>query len=363
MFKAGGVQEHVLATQAELIRRGHEVIVLTPQPRSYKGEAPDNMLFIGGSADIKSMHTVVQFSITASPEKVAAVIDDEKFDVLHLHEPWVPVVGRQLLTRSSAVSVGTFHARLPDTRMSKTIEKVVKPYTKSLLKYIDFFTAVSDPAAEYLKHLVDVDVNMIPNGIDLRKYKPDLKAKYEAPTILYIGRLEKRKGVKYLIKAFKQVQELMPEAQLLIGGSGPDKDKLEQLVKDESIPNVTFLGYISDEDKVKAMQAADVFCSPALYGESFGIVLLEAMACGKPIVAGANPGYTTVLKETGALGLVNPKDTSDFARRLTVFLRDEHLRTMWREWALDYVKQYDYRHIVDRYEELYEEACQKRSKA
>lgn len=361
IFKGGGVQEHIAATQAELSRRGHEAIILTPQPRSYKGNAPKGVMFVGGSADFKSpMATVVQVSVTASPEKVAAVLDEEKFDVLHIHEPWVPIVSRQLLGRSNAVNIGTFHARLPDTRVSKTIERVIKPYTKSILKYIDFFTAVSDPAAQYLKHLANVDVRMIPNGIDLRKYRPDYTANFDKPTIFYVGRLEKRKGVKYLIKAFKQLQQRMPEAQLLIGGTGPDKEKLETLVAEQEIQNVQFLGYLEDAEKIRLMQKADVFCSPALYGESFGIVLLEAMACGTPVVAGANPGYQTVLQETGAIGIVNSKDSSEFARRLEIFLTNQEIKKLWQTWAKTYVKQFDYKHIVDQYEALYDEACKKR---
>ncbi len=361
MFKGGGVQEHITATQTELNKRGHDAVIITPQPRSYKGETPKGMLFIGGSADFKSpMHTVVQISVTASPEKIEAVLEQEKFDVLHIHEPWVPIVSRQLLSRSQAVNIGTFHARLPDTRVSKTIERVIKPYTKSILKYIDFFTAVSDPAAQYLRHLAKVDVNMITNGIDLTKYKPDIKAKFDKPTIFYVGRLEKRKGVKYLIRAFKLLQQRMPDAQLLIGGTGPDREKLETLVAEQEIPNVQFLGYLEEAEKIRLMQKADVFCSPALYGESFGIVLLEAMACDTPVVAGANPGYQTVLKDTGALGIVNSKDASDFSRRLEIFLTNQDLRSMWQTWANTYVKQFDYRHIVDQYEALYNEACKNR---
>lgn len=363
MFKGGGVQEHVTATQQELLRRGHEAIIITPQPRSYKGEAPDGMMFVGGSANLKSLSTVVQVSVTASPEKVAAVLENEKFDVLHIHEPWVPIVSRQVLTRSTAANVCTFHARLPDNRMSKTIERVVKPYTKSIIKYINSFTAVSDPAAQYLKHLADVEVHMIPNGIDTDKYKPNLSAKTESPTIFYVGRLEKRKGVKYLIKAFKILQQKMPEAELLIGGAGPDREKLEEYVHEESIKNVQFLGYMTDEEKIVTMQTADVFCSPAIYGESFGIVLLEALACGKPVVAGANPGYETVLKETGALGLVNPKDSAEFARRLQIFLTNQDMRDMWTAWATKYVQQFDYKHIVDQYEAVYKAACKDKNRA
>ncbi len=357
MFKGGGVQEYVTAIQHELLRRGHQAIIMTPQPRKYEGEQPEGMIFVGGSADFKSpLHTVVQVSMSANTDLLDEVFEREQFDVLHIHEPWIPIVSRQLLTRSNAVNVGTFHARLPDTRVSKTLEKVITPYTRSILKYIDVFTAVSGPASQYLRQLSDINPILIPNGVDLAKYKPRPDAKLDNPTIFFVGRLEKRKGVKYLIKAFRLVRQTIPNAQLLIGGAGPDREKLEELVTEEQIGGVTFLGYLSDEQKISYLQSADVFCSPALYGESFGIVLLEALACGKPIVAGDNPGYSGVLRATGALGLVNPKETDDFARRLIVFLTDQDLQQLWSKWALEYVKQFDYRKIVDSYEQLYEQA-------
>jgi phosphatidylinositol alpha-mannosyltransferase len=126
---------------------------------------------------------------------------------------------------------------------------------------------------------------------------------------------------------------------------------------------VEFLGYIDEAEKIHLMQSTDVFCSPAVYGESFGIVLLEAIACGRPVVAGANPGYASVLQGRGSMGLVSPKDTEDFARRLKLFLSDKGMRQSWNEWGLEYVKQYDYVRIVDQYEKLYRKACKTHRKA
>jgi phosphatidylinositol alpha-mannosyltransferase len=181
-----------------------------------------------------------------------------------------------------------------------------------------------------------------------------------APTIFYVGRLEKRKGLKYLILAFAQLVAEQPNVQLVIGGDGSDREELEAMVHDMEIPNITFLGYVDDTEKINLLQRADVFCAPAIYGESFGIVLLEAIACGIPIVAGDNPGYRYVLTDRGALGLVNPKDTADFARKLKLMLTDEELRKAWKSWAKQYVKQFDYEHIVSSYETVYQEAIAKK---
>ena len=175
-------------------------------------------------------------------------------------------------------------------------------------------------------------------------------------TILYIGRLEGRKGIKHLIRAFAELAGRKSNVQLMIAGSGPDEQKLRDLVSELDIPRVTFLGFISDKDKAHYLHRADLFCSPATRGESFGIVLLEAMAAGCPIVAGDNVGYQSVMKDTGAISLVNPKDTVDFARRMETLLFNEDLRKVWIKWAANYIKQFDYKHVVDQYEAAYKDA-------
>lgn len=361
MFKGGGVQECILAIEAELVKRGHHAVIITPQPRNYDGPTPENVIFLGGSTDFRSpFHTTAQVSATISTDKLDEVLEQEKFDLLHFHEPWVPIVSRQILSRSNTLNVATFHAKLPDTVMSKTIERVITPYTKSILKYLDALTAVSEPAAEYVKQLTKHKVEIIPNGIDLSKYKPKRTPPMSAPTIFYVGRLEKRKGVKYLLRAFQKLQEQLPAAQLIIAGDGPERERLEQMVEELAVNHVDFLGYIEEAEKIHLMQSVDLFCAPAMYGESFGIVLLEALACGVPIVAGSNPGYASVLQERGSLGLVNPRDTDDFSRRLQLMLTDETLRKSWKSWAAGYVKQFDYVNIVDKYEQLYDDLCRKK---
>lgn len=362
IFKGGGVQEHVLAVQAELIRRGHTVKVITPWPRSYTGDEPKNVIFMGTSTDMKSFRTTVQVSATGNRDRISEVLEQEQFDILNFHEPWVPIISRQILAKSNAINIGTFHAKLPDTAVSKTIERVITPYTKSILKSLNTLTAVSESAAHYVRQLTDVSIEFIPNGIDLAKYHPAPQSKTNEPTIFFIGRLEKRKGVKYLIKAFAHLKQTVPDAKLLIGGDGPDREKLEEYVNDLEVSNVSFLGFLSEAEKMKLMQSSTVFCSPALYGESFGIVLLEAMASGTPIVAGDNSGYIGVLQERGKLSLISPTNTIEFSRRLELLLTDKGLRDIWIDWAAAYVTQFDYPKIVDKYERLFNDALQNQAK-
>lgn len=360
--KGGGVQEIVKAIQTELMKRGHEVAIITPQPREPYVDDGRNVLFLGSAADFKTpLNTTAQFSASMLTDEIDTMLEHEKFDVLHFHEPWVPVLSRQILSRSKTVNVATFHAKLPETMVSRTMAKVITPYTKPLLRHIDAFTAVSDAAAEYLLTLADVPVEIIPNGINLKHFRNKTTEATPAKglkTILYVGRLEGRKGVKYLLRAFAELEAREADVRLVIAGDGVDREKLELQAQELGLRNVEFLGYIDEATKKQLLHTADLFCAPAIYGESFGVVLLEAMASGLVTVAGDNPGYESVMQGLGKLSLINPKDTSQFAHRLQLLLFDDDLRALWKKWAKEYVRQFDYPKVVDRYEVVYKAAIE-----
>ena len=353
--KGGGVQEGILAIRQELAARGHHAKIITPLPRDIDPGQWPGVIFIGTATDIKSpFATTAQISASLKSEEIEKVLNQEKFDILHFHEPWVPIMSRQLLSKSKgrSINIATFHARLPDTLMSKTIEAVITPYTKPLLKRLDALTAVSSAAADYVQNLTTKPVVIIPNGINLEKYKKTKRTAH-GKTILFIGRLEKRKGLRCLLSAYAIVQEAMPDVRLVLAGEGPDRSKLEMQAEQLNLKNVEFKGFVDEPTKMELLSEADVFCSPALYGESFGIVLLEAMAMDLPTVAGDNPGYAAVMQDRGKLSLVDPKNAAAFARRLELFLEDAELRQIWRDWAKEYVRVFDYPTVVDKYEALY----------
>jgi phosphatidylinositol alpha-mannosyltransferase len=357
MFKGGGVQECVRALQSELIKRGHEVLIITPRPRGFSklNRSSEGMILIGTSADIKSpfQATTAQVSASVDLKAIDEMLEKHKFDVIHFHEPWVPMLSMQILAKSTCANVATFHAKLPETALSKTVEKVITPYTKSILKSLVLSTAVSSAAAEYYTAISKQQPLIIPNGVDITKYAKDKKRTSKAKTILFIGRLEKRKGVKYLLMAFSKLAQFDNTIKLVIAGDGPERKKLEAFVRDNKIGGVEFLGYVSEEQKVELLHNCDIYCSPAVFGESFGIVLLEAMAAGTVVVAGNNPGYSAVMQGKGNLSIVNPKDTESFARKLELLLSDQELRKLWLDWAKEYIKQFDYRKITDQYEKAY----------
>lgn len=361
LARPGGVLDHVKRLHYELTKRGHYVKIITPLPRDFEEEVPPEFITLGTSMNTTAFAgTAWQMSFSVDNSAIDEVFEREKFDVLHFHEPWIPMWGRQLLARAQTATIGTMHGRFYDTMTAKTVMPFVNTYIKPIVKYIDVFTAVSEAPIEYFETISHRPVIIVPNGIDLAKfknYKTTAKAKKsDMKTIFYVGRLENRKGVKYLLRAFNELAARRDDVRLVIAGTGVDDKKLKHLVEDEKIPRVEFLGYVSEEDKIRWLHEADLFCSPAIYGESFGIVLLEAMASSLPIVAGDNIGYSSTMKETGAISLVNPKDTVDFARRLELMTFDERLRAVWREWADEYVRQFDFPEIVDQYVSVYDQA-------
>lgn len=366
MWRGGGVKEHVVALYEQYVRAGHYVRIITPLPSDYDGPVEPPIITLGVSRTTTAFAgTAWQWSVTVDTEAIDEVFAREQFDVLHFHEPWIPVWSRQLVARSKSINVATMHGRWMDTMTAKTMNTVVTPYTKPMIKHFQAFTAVSEAAAEYFKTLSSKPVAIVPNGIDIKKFReaPALAVKHPAnKTILYVGRLENRKGVKYLLRAYHDLTDKYDNVQLLIAGTGVDDKKLREYVKDNKIPRVTFLGFISEEDKLHHLHRADLFCSPAFYGESFGIVLLEAMAAGLPVVAGDNVGYQAVMTGRGALSLVNPQDTVDFARRLELMLYDEELRKLWRQWADKQVQQFQFPMIAQQYLDVYEKALSRQKK-
>lgn len=362
MVKGGGVQEIVKAQASGLRARGHEVLIITPRPPKYDGEPEEGMVFIGRSSNLRlPTRTTIQVSVNGAAA-AEDLIEKENFDILHFHEPWVPSLGFYMLPKSKAVNVATFHGKLPEGATVKVLSDAFRPFARSIIKYLDVFVAASYPGSEYVSTLTDKPVPVIPVDIDTTKFKFPDTFNDDRPhkTILYVGRLEGRKGVKYLIQAFAELQQNHPDVTLDLLGNGPQREMLEDLAEDLEVKNVNFLGFRENDEKIRRFAEADLFCAPSIYGEGFGMVLLEAMATGVPVVAGDNAGYSSVMTGLGALSLVNPRDIPDFARRLELMLYQKDLRTAWRKWAKAEVQQYDTKHMIDKYERVYEQALKEK---
>lgn len=351
-FIPGGVQEHVRAQAEELIKRGHKVVIITPRPRDYKEVAPAGVVFIGSSTRIRTPQNTSNDISAADSEKIEKLFNHHAFDIIHIHEPAIPLLGRQIIAKANCPVVGTFHAAPPGNTVGKSIMSSVTPYIRNLAKKLDEITVVSPAAAEFIGK--NFNYRTISNGVDLNKYKP-LGLPRNSESVLFVGRLEKRKGVKHLLEAFRVLQRKYPNASLDIAGDGPLRQSLEEWTTEYGLKKVKFHGFVSDDKKRELMASCGVFTSPALYGESFGIVLIEAMAMGAVVVGGDNPGYATVMTGRGVLSLVDPTDIMAYAKRLELFLKDGEMIELWRKWAHQTLKQYDWPRIIDKYELLYKE--------
>lgn len=367
--RTGGVQQLVNHLHDGLVKKGHQVRIITPKPPGYEGDVPVDTILLGTASKFSpGLGTTGTWTFDISDKEVKELIDKEKFDVINFHEPWAPILARQILNRSSEAHVGTFHANLVDNLAAKSIVNVFLPYGRGIGRKMQVLTAVSPaPAAvlvnkanSHAENKLVENIKYIPNGVDLRLYKP-LKKRMPlngagTKTIVYVGRLEDRKSVDLLIAAFAELVKQLPHAYLTIAGEGKQRTQLEGMVELGSIPNVNFLGFVSDEQKRHLMGNADLVCSPAMYGESFGIVPLEAMAMGAPVVAGNNIGYQVLMKGVGRLGLVDSRATTDFANRMAVILSEPAVENLLRRWSVSESRQYDYPKIIDQYEAAYLEA-------
>lgn len=369
MHAYGGVQTLVKGLSKHLIDKGHDVYIIAPKPSpEYIEKTPERVYLLGVSREVNFkalFHTTLPLAATKS-DMIADFLNEENFDVLNIHEPWMPLLPYQILQEAACPIVGTTHGRWPKTLINQSLEKMRMPYFRFILSKIDLMTAVSEVSARNVSLVnPEFDLKIVPNAIDLKELSTNFtqaKKSDSKPYMLYLNRLEKRKGPKLLIKAYHKyvLQTTFPIIPLIIAGSGPQELSLINYVKKHNLEHlVSFEGFVSNERKYELFANAQLYISPAPYGESFGIVLLESMAADVPIIAGDNSGYRTVLKDNGARSLINPYNTADFAILIDQFCNHDQTRRTWKNWAKKAIKQYDYPVIVDQYEACFEKAIKR----
>jgi len=357
-FRSGGVQSHIEFLSNELRNRGHEVKVIAPGVEGIKNNR-DDVILLGSSLKVSINRTQGELSVAGRNLNgfIEEMLEREKFDILHFHEPEMPILPIQVLLKSNSINIATFHAALPKTIVGKSIEMASMAFIESIVDRLDGIIAVSEVPAKRLSKMYKGRINIIPNGIDLRvfntKNRPFEEYLDGKVNILFLGRLDKRKGVIYLVKAFRKLQKEFGNVRLIIAGKGDESKKLESYVKKHKLDNIKLLGFVKEEDKPRLYASCDIFCSPALYGESLGIVLLEAMATGKSVVAYANPGYKTVLKNRGSLFLVKPKNIKGLKEKLLVLSKDRELRNFMGRWGIGEVKNYSWTKVTNEIISLY----------
>jgi len=326
----GGVVNHISSLERYLTRMGHEVKVIAPASQVITTFG-DRFIPIGKPRPIPSSGSICRITISLHlAPTIKAVLDREKFDIVHLHEPFMPMLCSAVLRFSQATNIGTFHAcdGWPGYDFGRPISTLMLRRRNHRL---DGKIAVSKPAMGFAGKYVPGYYNIIPNGVDAENFSPDVAPIEEfcdgKQNIVFVGRLERRKGLRYLIKAYQQVKQEIPNSRLIVVGPGTrPRKKHEKWIKRNGLQDIVFVGYASYADLPRYYQTADVFCSPATGRESFGIVLLEAMTLGKPVVATNIEGYASVLTHEKEGLLVPPRNSGALAEALTSLLKDDKLR-------------------------------------
>ncbi len=353
----GGVTSHISSLERYLTRMGHEVKVIAPASK----EVPifgDRFIPIGKPRPIPSSGSVIRVSISLHlAPAIKEVITREKFDIVHLHEPFMPMLCTAVLRFSDATNVGTFHAwdGKPGYNWGRPISSWM---IKRRLHKLHGRIAVSNMAMAYALRYIPGDYTIIPNGIDVERFSPDVSPIEEfcdgKQNILFLGRLERRKGAIYLIKAYHEVKKQIPNSRLIIAGPGTRLRKpYEKWIRNQGLEDVVFTGYVSEEDKPRYFKTADVYCSPATSRESFGIVLLEAMAVGKPVVASNIDGYSSVITHGQDGLLVPPRDTGSLTQTLISILSDKKLQQKLSKKARLTAENYSWERIAQRVNDYY----------
>jgi phosphatidylinositol alpha-mannosyltransferase len=324
LARDGGVNSHIRAQALALRRLGHSVRVFG----SASAPLPDGERAMSGciSPVIGGTETGIGIDVRAW-RRVRRLFAAEQFDVVHVHEPLMPLVPWCALLQARAPIVATFHTHRERHRFYSSYGRLLAP----LMRRVAVRIAVSAAAKRTVERHFPGDYLVIPNGIDTSRFLMPTDRPSSMPSsrrhVLFVGRLEPRKGVEHLIDAMASVQRDAPPVRLVIVGDGPSRAALEARVREASV-DACFVGRLPDDQLAAHYRAADVVCSPATGDESFGIVLLEAMAAGRPVVATDIPGYRELVADGAARGvrLVAAASPLALAAELTSLLRDGALR-------------------------------------
>jgi phosphatidylinositol alpha-mannosyltransferase len=266
-----------------------------------------------------------------------------RFDVVHLHEPLAPSITIPTLLLHSAPTVATFHAA-----GERTPYRWFGAPARRLARRIDVSVAVSDAAAELAHRHLGVTCTVLYNGIELERFGPGRRER-RTRSVLFLGRHEERKGLDVLLRA---MADLPDDVSLLIVGTGPDSPRLRDRYRGD--PRVVWLGQVSEAAKLDLLHGSSVLCAPSRHGESFGVVLLEAMAAGLPVIASDLPGYRELSNGGLAARLVPPDDAAALARELIRVLSDDRLADSLRTAGLHQARRFSLDSLAERYVEIYE---------
>ena len=359
----GGVTDHVRHLARQLRRLDHAVRIFAPSSRADVDFDTAEFYRIGSPISVPVNDSVARITLSFHlADRVAEIIERERFDVLHFHEPLMPALPITMLRMSQAANVGTFHAFAKSNIGYFYGRPLLKPYLAHLHRGI----AVSEPAKAFVnRYFPGFPLKVIPNGIDVSVFHPGhapiRHLRDERVNILFVGRSEKRKGLGYLLRGYEFMKQRVPNTRLIVVGDGPLRSSVESYISRHRVPDVVMAGYVPDTVLPRYYCSADIFCAPATGAESFGIVLLEAMATGLPVVATEIDGYMSVLEPGRDSLTVQPKSWSELGAALVILARDAQLRTRMGAYGLEKARRYAWDEVASQVLEVYGEARQIRA--
>lgn len=358
----GGVTEHISHLARELRGRGVTVKLMAPASGDLPSElddvvGSDDFYRIGRAFPIPANGSIARITMSFHLARwINRILAEERFDVIHFHEPLMPALPITVLRASHTCNVGTFHAYAKSSTAYYYSRRLVRRYFRKLNGLI----AVSDPARDFVGHYFPGDYRVVPNGVDLGRFgdavQPLPQFSDGKLNLLFVGRLEKRKGLGMLLRAYVQLKQRRPELRLIVVGDGRMRRGYESYIQSQQIPDIVMAGYVSPEDLPRYHASADIFCAPNTGKESFGIVLLEAMAAGLPVVATDIPGFTQVISPGRHGILVRREDAVSLASAINLLADDAGLRASLGAEGRRAAASYSWDRVVDQVVEVYEES-------
>jgi phosphatidylinositol alpha-mannosyltransferase len=350
----GGVQAHVHDLADHLLALGHTVSVLTPVDDPDEADLPPYVVPAGRAVPIPYNGSVAR--LVFGPLSLARTrrwVRDGAFDVLHVHEPIVPSVSMLACFAADGPMVATFHTATARSRALQVFGTALQP----ALEKVHGRIAVSPAARRVVVEHLGGDAVLIPNGVDVARFssaQPLPGRQADRPTVVFLGRIdEPRKGLAVLLEALPELVRLVPDVRLLVAGPG-DADEVREAVPRSLRDRVELLGRVSEADKPRVFASGSVYCAPNTHGESFGIVLVEAMAAGTPVVASDLEAFRRVLDD-GRSGVLAPvRDAGALAAALGALLVDRPRREQLAAAGRERVRAYDWSTVTKQILEVYE---------
>ena len=345
----GGVKNHISHLAKELMQQGHIVYIIAPSSQPSITTFIQNFIQIAKfpTSNIKFIPPHLLLNLRVIP-RLRKILTSESFDLIHIHEPLIPPLCLSALLYNKTPLFATFHTYY---EKGQPLYRLFQLIFNVWLKRLHGRIAVSNPAKTYINRYFPYPYKIIPNGVDIDKFSliapliPQLTPGYF--NLLFIGHAQfKRKGLRYMLEAYRMLKKNHPTLRLVIAGTKWPGSSQPTELNDIDLSDILYLGTVTDNELVALYQAADIFCAPSIGNESFGMVLIEAMAAGAPIVTTNINGYASVVTDEHDALLVPPQDSIALAQAITRLIENPALRQRLAEQGKRTVQCYDWKKVA-----------------